>query len=444
VDNKNGALAGVRVCNLGAVWALPHPTQIMADMGAEVIKVESIQVGRQTYVVTPYPEVWPGFADLNPGEHPWNRSVYFNDGQVGMKSVTIDLTRPKGKEVFRKLVLATDFICENFSTGVMERLGLGYEVLKSWREDVIYLSLPGYGNTGPEAEYVAYGTNQLGMTGITHLTGYVNGEPHQAAINFGDPMAGIHAIMAVLAALLYRRKTGKGQFIDGSQREAGIRCIGEYILDYQANGRLGTRMGNRQPAMAPCGIYRAAGPDKWVAISVCSDEEWRALCTAMGDPVWTKDEKFTDQLSRLKNQDELDQRIEEWTIQMAPYQVMLTLQHAGVAAGAALTNAEVFEDWQNKARNFHQSVRHPEVGPRRHPCIGWIMSKTPRRIPRAAPCLGEHNEYVLGEILGLSKKEIAELEAEKIIGKAPLPEADPLLRPEPGRIRKKAEEMPSD
>ena len=440
MGNKNGALGGVRVCNLGAIWALPHPLQIMADMGAEVIKVESIQVGRVGSPVTAYPKLRRGFADLCPEEHPWNRSLYFNDGQVGMKSLTIDLTRPKGKELLRKLVLATDFICENFSTGVMDRLGIGYEVLKSWRKDVIYLSLPGYGNTGPEAEYVAYGTNQLGMTGITHLTGYVDGDPHQIAINYGDPTAGTHAIMAILAAMLYRKRTGKGQFIDGSQREAGIRCIGEYILDYQANNKLGTRMGNRHPSMAPCGIYRSAGPDKWVAISVTSDEEWRALCTAIGDPVWAKDEKFVDQQSRLRNQDELDRHIEEWTIQIAPYEAMLTLQHAGVAAGAVLTNAEVFEDWQNKARNFYQAVNHPEVGPRRHPCIGWIMSKTPRYIPRAAPCLGEHNEYVLGEVLGLSKKEIAKLEAEKIIGKEPLPEADPLLRPEPGRLRKKAEE----
>jgi len=444
MTEKSGALKGVRVCNLGAIWALPHPMQIMADMGAELIKVESIQVGRATYVVTPYPEVWQGFADFTPGEHPWNRSIYFNDGQVGMKSVTIDLTRPKGKELFRKLVLITDFICENFSTGVMERLGLGYEVLKSWREDVIYLSLPGYGNTGPEADYVAYGTNQLGMAGITHLTGYVDGEPHQVAINYGDPTAGVHAVTAVLAAMFYRKKTGKGQYIDGSQREAGIRCVGEYILDYQANGRLGTRMGNRHPTMAPCGIYRSAGPDKWIAISVSSGEEWQALCTTMGDPVWAKNEKFADKFSRLKNQDELDQHIEEWTSQITPQYAMLTLQHAGVAAGVALTNAEVFDDRQNKARNFYQSVDHPEVGPRRHPCIGWIMSKTPRYIPRAAPCLGEHNEYVLGEILGLSKKEITALEADQIIGKAPLPEADPLLRPEPGRIRKKAEEMPSE
>jgi len=250
--------------------------------------------------------------------------------------------------------------------------------------------------------------------------------------------------MAVLAAMLYRKKTGKGQFIDGSQRESGIRCTGEYILDYQANGRLGTRMGNRDPFTAPCVIYRSAGPDKWIAISVSSDEEWRALCAVMGDPVWAKDKKFTDQSSRLKNQDELDRHIEEWSTQIAPYEAMLTLQHAGVAAGPALTNAEVFEDWQNKARNFYQSVDHPEVGPRRHPCIGWMMSETPRCIPRAAPCLGEHNEYVLGEVLGLSKEEIAELEADKIIGKAPLPEADPLLRPEPWRVRKKGEEMPAD
>lgn len=444
MGNKNGALAGVRVCTLGTIWALPHPMQIMASMGAEVIQVESIQIGRGTYVVTQYPEVRREFADLNPGEHPWNSGLYFNDGQVGMKSITIDLTRPKGKELLRKLVLATDFICENFSTGVMERLGIGYEVLKSWREDVIYLSLPAYGNTGPETDYVAYGTNQLGMTGITHLTGYVEGEPHQVGINYGDPTAGIHAIMAVLAAMLYRKKTGKGQFLDGSQREAGIRCIGEYILDYQANGRLGTRMGNRHPSMAPCGIYHSAGPDKWIAISVGSDDEWQALCTAMGNPVWATDEKFADQLSRLKNQDKLDRHIEEWTTQIAPYEAMFTLQRAGVAAGVVLTNAEVFEDWQNQARNFYQSIEHAEVGPRRHPCIGWVMSKTPRYIRRAAPCLGEHNEYILGEILGLSKKEIAELETDRIIGKAPLPEADPSLRPEPGRIRKKTEEIPAD
>lgn len=418
VIKNPGPLAGIRVANLSQVWAGPHAMQQFADMGAEVIRIESIQKGRG--VVAPTQGPAPGFANQEPGPDPWNRSVYFNDGQVGMLGVTMDLTRPQGKELLRKLVLVSDFLIENFAHGVMNKLGLGYEVVKSWKPDIIYVSAPGYGNTGPEADYVAYGTNQLHMTGLATITGYPGEGPMQTAINYGDPTAGVQMAGVILAALLYRKRTGKGLYIDVSQREAGIMCVGEYFLDYVMNGRVGTQIGNRHPYLAPHGCYPCKGDDMWVTIAVGSEDEWKSFCRAMGEPEWTKDEKFASARSRQCHQEEMDAHIAGWTRQMDHYEAMNRLQQAGVAAGAVLKNYEVIADPQHAAREFYQAAAHSSAGTFRHPMIGWKMSKTPGWIRRAAPCLGEHNAYVYRDLLGLSQTEIAELEKEQIIGTVPL------------------------
>lgn len=418
-----GPLHNIRVANLSQVWAGPHGMQQFADMGAEVIRVESIQVARGTPLVVPKPA--RDYPDRDPGADPWNRSLYFNDGHVGMFGVTMDLTRPQGKDLLRKLIMKCDFLIENFAYGVMDRLGLGYDVVSSWKPDIIYVSAPGYGAGGPESHYVAYGTNQLHMTGIANITGYAGEGPMQTAVNYGDPTAGIHMAACVLAAMLYRLKTGKGQFIDVSQREPGIAMVGEYFLDYVMNGRTGTQIGNRHSSMAPYGCYPSRGDDMWLTIAVRTDDEWKAFCKVLGDPEWTRDPRFQDALGRWKNQDDLDKHISEWTKELDHYEAMYRLQAAGIAAGAVLKNSEVFEDPQNKSREFYQAVTHPTAGTHRWPRVGWTMSKTPGYKRRPSPCLGEHNEQIYKGLLGISDAEFEELESTKIIGKIPLPESDP-------------------
>lgn len=237
-----------------------------------------------------------------------------------------------------------------------------------------------------------------------------------------DPIAGVVGCVAILTALHYRERTGKGQYIDLCQIEAISSHMGEVIMDYTLNKRVQNPIGNRHTSMAPHGSYRCAGDDKWAAIAVTSDDEWKRFCAAMGNPSWAQEERFADGLSRWKNQDELDQLITEWTIQHDQYAVMDILQRAGIAAAPVLNQAQLYDDPQLKARDYFVTVDHPEAGPQivPGPRDSWTLSKTPATVRLPAPCLGEHNDYVLGGILGLSKEELAQLEQEKIIGTEPI------------------------
>jgi len=520
------ALEGIRVLDLGAVWAIPHVGAVLANMGAEVIKVESIQfLDMVRGLINPFPvqaERYPGRVF---GEHPWNRNTYFNDTNLGKLSITLDLTSEKGRGIFKRLLEKSDVVMENFRLGVMERFGLSYEVMREVNPGIIYVSAPGYGRGGPESEYVAFGANQWHAMGLANITGYPGEGPIQASINYGDPIASLHIVGLIMAALLYRKRTGRGQFIDVSQTEPGVCCIGEYILDYTMNGRLPQRVGNRHPWLAPQGCYRclptemyikvlvtseqewegfcramgmpdlakderfsdagrrwenraqldnivegwtselyahealspirregitayiATGPgdfskppqyrflaplgpyrckdmDRWIALTVTSEEEWGALCRLMGRPELEKDERFSDNSARYKNQEELNEIIEGWTSTRNHYDVFHALQRAGIPAGPVLAIPDILTEPQHRARGLYQPVSHPETATYLEPNFAWLMSETPRRLERPSPCLGEHNDYVYGVILGMSREEIEELEREKISGIIPLPGAD--------------------
>jgi crotonobetainyl-CoA:carnitine CoA-transferase CaiB-like acyl-CoA transferase len=242
----------------------------------------------------------------------------------------------------------------------------------------------------------------------------------KSAINYGDPIAGIEAAGYILAAIRYRRRTGKGQLIDVSQREVTTCLIGEAIMDYSMNERVQKPLGNRHPSMAPHGCYRCQEEDMWVTIAVGSDAEWQALCQAMGKPDLAQDARFADVASRHQNQDELDAIIEEWTNERDHYQVMDSLQRAGVMAGAVLNPKEVVEDPHLSERGFYEVITHPEAGTYPYAGMSWKLSKTPGRIRMPAPCLGEHNDYVYSEILGMSEEEVAELAEEEIISNVPI------------------------
>lgn len=240
---------------------------------------------------------------------------------------------------------------------------------------------------------------------------------------YGDPVAGLTGAFALLAALHYRTRTGCGQFIDLSQVESLVPLSAEAIMDYTMNQRIQKPEGNRHRFMAPHGVYRCRGEDRWVAIAVANDAEWQALCRVLGEPSWTQEKRFSTPLGRWQNQEELDKLLECWTVEQEHREAMQLLQAAGVAAGALLTSDEIFSDPHLQARGFFHKVSHPEAGTHSYPGPSWKLSRTPSRIRFPAPCLGEHNRYVLQELLGLTAEEVARLEAEQIIGSEPLDEA---------------------
>ena len=420
------SLENIRIVSLGIAWAVPRAVTMLADLGAEVIKVESIQfmdVGRGKAKAGLKMGAYP---DGNPGDRPYNRRGVIHMVNRNNFGITLDLTRPVGRDIIKKLVKISDIVASGFPPSTMEKLGINYNVLKKVKPDIIMLSMPAYGSTGPESNYTAWGVSQEQMAGFTELTGYIgeNETPMRSGIDYGDPTAGAMAAGFLLAALYYRLKTGKGQFIDISQCEATSMLIGEIIMDYTMNKRLWSRMGNRHHTIAPQGCYRCAGEDRWVVISVCSDEQWQAFCYAIGDPPWTKQEIFSDILSRWRNHDELDRLISDWTKDKSHYEVMDIMQRAGVPAGAVLNAQERRENLHLNERGFFLKGTHPDVGTHFYQGPPMKLSKTPITIRRLAPSLGEHNEYVLHHLLGFSKGKIAKLEQEKIIGTEPLPGAD--------------------
>jgi crotonobetainyl-CoA:carnitine CoA-transferase CaiB-like acyl-CoA transferase len=406
-------MEGIRVTDATNSWSGPYTAQLLASMGAEVIKVESIQ----------YLDTWRGGGTRSlEGEALWERSPLWNSVNAGKLSITLDLSRPKGVEIFKKLVKISDIVAENYTPRVMKSFGLDYPVLSEVNPGIIMISLPAHGSTGPWKDYPGFAASIEQMAGIPQLTGYPDGPPKMSGAGFTDPIAGVNGMIAIMMALLYRQMTGKGQYIDLSQIEALTCLIGDAIADYSMNKRVQPRRGNRHPSMAPHGCYRCQGDDLWVDIAVSSDEEWRQFCRAIGSPAWTEEERFADALSRWQHQDELDRLVEEWTVQHDHYQVMNTLQQAGVAAGAVLTTAELLADPHLKERGTFQVVERAIVGPHPYPVPSAPMrlSECPAEIRRPAPLLGEHNDYVLGELLGMSREEIQSLADDNIIGTTPL------------------------
>lgn len=401
----SGPLAGIRVCDFTWVWAGPFCTLQLAHMGAEVIRIESMRRLCILRNLPPWAEGQPGI----------NRSGYFNQYNQGKKSITLDLSKPEGVKIAKRLAGISDVAVENFAAGVIDRLGLGYEELRKVRPDIIMISMSGYGRTGPEAGYVSYGPAQVPLSGLSSLTGYAGWPPMHVGISYGDPTAGLHAAFALLAALLYRERTGEGQYIDMSQWESTMVMIGEGVMEYTMNGTQPPRMGNRVPHMAPHGVFRCAGDDRWVSIACGSDAEFAALTSAMGRPELASDPRFRTLADRKVHEDELEQIVEAWTSGRDPFEVTRLLQAAGVAAFPPLMNRELAEDPHLNQRGFFVEKEHPEVGVRQHVGIPWRMSETPCEVTRAAPVLGQDNDYVYGELLGLSSAEIADLKAREVI-----------------------------
>ena len=385
-------------------------------MGAEVIKVESTRAWDPHRTIV-------GSGNLPDGERgadPWNRSGWFNTLHMSKRGITAEVSHPGGKALIEELVSVSDVVVENFRAGAMARRGLGYEDLRRLRPDIIVASMPAFGNTGPWRDFIQYGIGQEQLGGIASMNGYLDdASPVKSGVNFGDPISGAHAAGAILAALLHRRRTGKGIFLDLSQLESTISVVGEHVLGYQMNGRAPRNVGNRHPVYAPHGVYRCRGDDSWVTIAVGSDREWQELCHAMGQVALCDDPRFVDVLARHRNHDVLDEIIGEWTEDNDAVDVMHTLQARSVPSSPVLSGEGIFNDPQFQERGLLQLVDHPSAGPYLMPGVAWKISKTPGEIRWPAPRLGEHNEYVYGELLARTDAEIAELGSEGVIGTVP-------------------------
>jgi crotonobetainyl-CoA:carnitine CoA-transferase CaiB-like acyl-CoA transferase len=408
------ALEGIRVIDLTQIWSGPFATQLLADLGAEILKVEPI------YRLDPDRGMaWPAVGATLAGDRPYNRSGSFNEHNRNKMAITLDLKTPRGVEIFKRLVAHADVVIDNFSVGVMTRLGLGYEDLRAVKPDIVVLSMPAFGNTGPERGYIGYGPVQEQLSGVTSLTGYEGGPPLETGFYYGDPSAGLQAAGAILTALWARRRTGQGQFVDLSQRETLISFLGEMVLDYQMNDRTWEPRGNRDASIAPQGVYPSAGEDSWIAISCRDDAEWGRLCGAMGRPDLTVDPRFRDVVSRRRNHDSLDEILADWTRQYDHLELTDRLQRAGVAGTAVLDHGELLENEHFRARGYFESVTHPEAGTHDYHGMTWKLSGTPGRIRFPAPLYGQHNQPVLRDVLGLSDDEIAELERLVVISPEP-------------------------
>ncbi len=400
-------LSGVRVLDFTWAWAGPFCTQTLAHLGAEVIRVET---AARTLCVT---RLIPPFADDVPGP---NRAGYFNQYNQGKRSILLNLRRPEAVELAYRLVPHCDVVADNFAGGVMEKLGFGYEKLRGLKPDIIQISMSGYGQYGPFRRYIGYGPPASALSGLFWLTGYPGGDPAEIGVSYPDPNAGVMGAYAIIAALIHRDLTGEGQYIDQSQWEAVLVHMAEGLLECDMNQIELARNGNHDRFIAPHECYKSKGDDdKWISIVAATDEEWRALCGAMGQPGLADDPRFKTNELRKKNEAALDAIITGWTRERDRWEAAESLQRAGVAAYPSMNNKDLATDPHLIERGYLVQAEHPEVGRRIHAGIPWTMSETQCRVRHAAPVLGADTDDVLRSLLGLSAQEIARLREAEIV-----------------------------
>ena len=382
-------------------WAVIGPigTRCLADWGATVIKIES--------------ESWPDpsktagpFKDNKPA---LNRSGLFALYNCNKYSFSLNQTHPRSKDIIWKLIEWADVIAENFSAGVMDKMGFSYDEIRKVNPDIIVMRSSNQGQTGPHAHDGGFGSHVLALTGLGDISGWPDRLPSHVSMGYVDIVAGLIGTCMLLAALDYRKRTGKGQYIDLSQLESMIHCMSPLILDYTANRREPIRKGNSCDYAAPHGAYPCLGEDCWCVITIFNDEEWERFCHCIGDPPWSKDPRFADLLSRKKNEDELDTLIGEWTRTKVAEEVMVLLQAAGVPAGVVLDGAGLVNDKQLAHRGHHVAVESSEIGSHHIPNWGFRLSKTPFVCRSASPHIGEHNEFICKNILKMSDEEFIQL-----------------------------------
>lgn len=389
------ALEGIRILDFTWVVAGPVATRILADQGAEVIKIErrdSLDLGSR-------------------------RGGFTGNLFRGKESTVINMADPRGREIARQLVAISDVVIDNFSARVMHNWGMDYESIKKIKPDIIAVSMSGFGHTGPQKDYVSYGPTLQALSGYTLLMRHPGGEPAGWGYSYADMSGGYSGALAVLMALWHRKRTGEGQFVDLSQFETIASVVGPGLLDILVNKRTLTPFGNhsQEAPAAPHGVYRCAGEDRWCAITVFTEEEWQAFCQVIGHPAWTKETRFASLDSRIAHSDELDRQVEAWTQQHAAEEVMTLLQQAGVPAGVVANGADLDRDPQLRARCYWAHVQTPEGEEVILDGTPINMSATPGYVAKPGPLLAEHTEAVLKRLLNFSDEQITQLKADRVV-----------------------------
>ncbi|MDO8490559.1 MAG: CoA transferase [Dehalococcoidia bacterium] len=396
-------LEGIRITDFGQVWAGPILSGLLANMGAEVIKIEtrkrldSVRLG-------------PDNVERDPEKDPWFQCINRNK-----LSITVDFSDERGVALLKKLVKISHVVSENFSPGVLKRHGLDYDSLVKIKPDLIMVALPGAGSFGPMADLVTYGPSIVGLCGYDRMVGYEGERVLGMQQPYADVVAALYGAYSVLAAINHQQETGEGQYIELCQWEAATAVMGEALMESVMNGRNPGTLGNVQPGMAPHNNYPCQGQDKWVSIAIKTDDEWGAFCRAIGSPEWAKEERFADGFLRWQNRKEMDRLVGEWTRGRTHYEVTELLQKAGVAAAPCLSMDERLEDPHFQDRQAFVPIEHPVIGTGWVTSIPWKMSDTPGGVRTPAPLIGQHNQYVFGELLKMSQDEINYLVQEKVI-----------------------------
>ncbi len=377
----------------------------LTSFGATVVKVESSQHLDVTRLSAPFKDGVPGV----------NRSLHFCwNLHLNKYGIALNMNKPKAREVCRRLIAWSDVVVENFAPGVMQKWGLDYDNLKRIRPDVIMLQASIFGQTGAYAKQPGFGYQVTGLAGFYSLVGWPDGPPLTLPMAYTDQVGPLFGAAALIAALEYRHRTGKGQCLDLAQIEASLHFQTPLLLDYVINGREPVRRGNADPGAVPHGAYRCKGDDRWCVISISKDCEWEAFVRAIGSPSLARDARFSTFKGRKENEDQLNKLIETVTINLAPEEIMHMLQSVGVPAGVVAASGDLLSDPQSKERGYYQEVIHPEIGPMLTGGLPFRLSKTPSVKRNAAPCLGEHSEWVCTHMLGMSDEEFLELDKEGI------------------------------
>ncbi len=399
MEQGRQALAGLKVADFTWFISGPLVTKLLGDCGAEVVHIESGTRPDNMRSTLPMKDNIPGI----------NRSAAFARYNSSKYGVSLNLGHPKGVDIARRLTAWADVVVENFSSGTMGRMGLGYDELRKANADIIVVSLPMFGHSGPLAKHPGLGSQLADFIGFGHLTGWPDRPPVSPPGAYTDFISPYYAVSALMAALDYRQRTGKGQYIEVSQYEAGVQFVAPLVMDWFVHGRDPDRGGNRCPGVAPHGVYRCRGSDRWCAIAAFTEEEWRRLCCAMERPDLAYDPRFVTVIARLHNREELDALIEKWTAEHSAEEVMARLQGEGMAAGVVSNGRDQNEDPHLAARGFYRELDHSEIGRHRYLMPPFRLSKTPVGPGLPAPCLGQHNEYVYRTILGLGDEELVSL-----------------------------------
>ncbi|MAQ55176.1 MAG: hypothetical protein CL719_10020 [Chloroflexi bacterium] len=391
-------LEGIRIADFGQIIAVPYTAQMLAWMGAEVILIET-----EDRLTT---RVWPPFAEAEPGV---NRSGGFNLVNSSKMSCTLNLRDPEGVALAKQIIAVSDVLVENYSSGTMERMGLGYEAVQAIRPDVVYLSLGAFGRTGPMKDLVGFHSVINLFSGLASVTGHKGSHPRIMGGLFPDAFSGCYCVLALLEALYHRANTGEGQYIEVAMTEVLATILPEAVMEYTLDGTEPERVGNRHQEKAPHNVFRCLGDENWVAISVEDDAQFRALAQVAGIPKLAEDPRFSTTEARLSHQDELEPLIEQWTLGCQVEDVVEKLQAAGVPAGPVLDSAQVLADPHMVQRGYVQSPDHPIVGPRPMGAFSWTVDGGQPAIPRSAPLFGEHNKKVIQELLQVPGEEFERL-----------------------------------